>query len=459
MEEEEAAEAGAANGQVGANDEPEPGVGYLRRILGYGAKVYGLGAILGRVRDRRMRPRVEMATVVRSAFVCGLLRVRSFNALEPQLAEPQMRRALGFGGSGRGRVCSVDTVARALRRADAASFEELLVALVSRAERNKVFREGWVGALRYVAIDGWEPIASRRRHCPQCLERTVNDGSRTVREYYHRYVVALLLGPFEEVVVGFEAVRNLEARRRAGERDARGDEGEQSAAIRLVRRLREAYGRWIEVIVADGLYANGPFLTVLDELGFAAIVVAKKEGEEPLRDALAIWGKSPGQVVEDAKARERLELWDCPGCQTLSSYGGEIRVVRGVVEPLTRSKSPPLWRRQWCALVVGSCTRRLSARQVLRVVRARWHIENTGFNQWTQHWKFEHVFINDAAGIAAIFALFFLAFNLLQLFVYRQLKSYGRLRGKDPTRTISRVVDLLVADLHRLAEPLCWDSS
>ena len=110
-------------------------------------------------------------------------------------------------------------------------------------------------------------------------------------------------------------------------------------------------------------------------------------------------------------------------------------------------------------LVTGSVTQRLSARQILRVARARWHLENTGFNQWTQHWRFEHVFTTDANAIAAIFALFFLAFNLLQLFVYRQLKSYGRLRGKDPTRTISRVVDVLLADLHRLAAPLGWDSS
>jgi hypothetical protein len=439
---------------------PEAGWGYLRRIIGYGAKVYGLGTILSVVRDGRVRPRIAMATVVRGAFACGLLRVRSFNALEPQLAEPAMRRALGLRGEGgRGRVCSVDTVARALRRADPASFHELLVALVSRAERNKVFREGWVGALRYVAIDGWEPISSRRRHCPDCLVRSVSDGSRTVPEYYHRYVVALLLGAFEEVVVGFEPVRNVGARHRAGELTAKGDEGEQSTAIRLLRRLRAAYGRWIEVVVADGLYANGPFLTVLAELGFAAIVVAKKEGDEPLRDALTLWGDGPGEVIEDDQARERLELWDCPGCQTLATYAGEIRVVRGVVTPLGQQGATPAWRRQWCALVVGGCTRRLSPRQVLRVVRARWHIENTGFNQWTQHWKFEHVFINDAAGITAIFALFFLAFNLLQLFVYRQLKSYGRMRGKDPTRTISRVVDLLVADLQRLQEPLCWDSS
>ncbi len=332
----------------------------------------------------------------------------------------------------------------------------MLSALSQRAERNKVFREGWIGALRYVALDGWEPIASRRRHCAYCLERTIQDGKAQVIEYYHRYVVALLLGPHEELVLGFEPIRNRWARQQAGEPAAAGDEGEQSASIRLLRWLRATYGRWLDVIVVDSLYPNGPFLTVLAELDFGGVVVAKKESDEPLRDALAIWGQSPGQVIVDTDARERLELWDCPDCQTLTSYAGRIRVVRGVVESLASRLTP---RRQWCLLAVGKAAQRLSARQLLRVARARWHIENTGFNQWTQHWRFEHVFTSDGNAIAAIFALFFLAFNLLQLFVYRQLKSYGRLRGNDPTRTIARVVDILLADLHRLAEPVCWDSS
>jgi hypothetical protein len=433
-----------------------PGVGYLRRLLGYGNKVYGLGRVLERVRDGRQDPQIPMATVVRTVFACGLFRVRSFNALEPQLAEPELARALGLHASRAGRLCSVDTLARALRQADPTSFPDMLSALIQRAERNKVFREGWIGALRYVALDGWEPIASRRRHCAQCLEREFQDGTQRVIEYYHRYVVALLLGPHEEVVLGFEPIRNRWARQQAGELQATGDEGEQSAAIRLLRWLRATYGRWLDVIVVDSLYPNGPFLSVLAELDFAGVVVAKKETDEPLRDALAIWGQSPGQVIIDADAHERLQLWDCPDCQTLTTYAGPIRVVRAVVESVAARPTP---RRQWCMLVVGKAPQRLSARQILRVARARWHLENTGFNQWTQYWRFEHVFTTDGNAIAAIFALFFLAFNLLQLFVYRQLKSYGRLRGKDPTRTIWRVVDILLADLHRLAEPLRWDSS
>jgi DDE family transposase len=437
------------------------GRGYLARVLGYGRKVWGLADLLGRVRDGRSRPQVPMETVMRAVFFCGLLRVRSFNALEPQLGEPELCRALGFAQVPRRRaqrrLASVDTLSRALRRAEPDSFLDMLSELVRRAERQKVFREGWIGARRYAALDGWEPISSRYRHCEKCSERVLTDGKRQVVEYFHRYVVCLLLGQREELVLGFESIENA-AHRPVQASDL--DEGEQTAAIRLLHKLRARYGRWLEVIVADGLYANGPFLTALQELGFSGIVVAKKETDEPLRDALAVWGSQPGTVVDDAEAQERLELWDCPGVQALMTYDGAIRVVRAVISPLGElAPSRRFERRQWCALVVGKHALPLSARQVLRVVRGRWHLENTGFNQWTQYWKFEHVFITDAAGIAALFATFFLAFNLLQLFVYRQLKTYGRLRGKDPTRTILRVVDIFWADLHRLLEPLCWDSS
>jgi hypothetical protein len=81
----------AVEGEVSRSDEAVGlGGGYLRRLLGYATKVYVLGAVLARVRDGRQHPQIPVATVIRAVFGCGLLRVRSFNALEPQLGEPQL---------------------------------------------------------------------------------------------------------------------------------------------------------------------------------------------------------------------------------------------------------------------------------------------------------------------------------------------------------------------------------
>jgi hypothetical protein len=148
------------------------GNGRLRQIVAYGRKVLDLGFWLGRVEDTRRKPLTPARLVAAAVFYTGLLRIRSFNALEPRLGEKPF---LGLVGAGldRERLCSVDTVGRSLSRMDLASVRAVAVAMLAKAERNKVFREGWHGALRYVAIDGWEPFCSRHRHCPECLVRRV----------------------------------------------------------------------------------------------------------------------------------------------------------------------------------------------------------------------------------------------------------------------------------------------
>ena len=105
-------------------------------------------------------------------------------------------------------------------------------------------------APRRAAIDGWEPFASYHRHCPHCLVRKikvkrVGGDSEEVDQYYHRYVVAMLLVPVIDVVLEIEPVRNEEARRDSDGEHA-GDEGELTAARRLIDSLHDTYGRSIE---------------------------------------------------------------------------------------------------------------------------------------------------------------------------------------------------------------------
>lgn len=437
-----------------ADTEPVLGAGRLRQFLGYARKTFGLDALLSGIRDRRKTSRVPTALIARIVFLTGVLRIRSFNALEPKLAEPWMQRALGLR-VGR-KVCSVDTLSYSLSRADVRSCRDQVVRLVQKAERNKVFREGWHGAMRVVALDGWEPFSSFERHCPACLTRQVTTKDNGVEakrtQYYHAFVVAMLIDDRLDVVIDMEPILSADMRVDARGTKADKHEGEATAAKRLVPRLRHTYGRWLDVLVVDALYANGPFLTVAKQSGFGVVVMLRKETDEPLKDALVLWQGQPADKIIE-REHERTELWDCPGIETLSSYDGPIRVVRGVVTD-TRVGTV----HTWCLAVTG-CATRLSAAQVLAVGRGRWHIENTAFHQFTHAWRFDHVFTHSPDAIPALFWIFLLAFNLLQLFLYRKLCSYGRDRGKDVTRTISRVVDEMLDDLARCDIAVVWDDS
>ncbi len=439
----------------------------LRRIVAYGRKAFDLEAQLGRVEDARRKPLTSPKQVAAAVFFTGLLRIRSFNALEPRLSEKPFLRLVGASAPAE-RLCSVDTLSRALRVMDLESLRALSLAVLEKAERNKVFREGWHGALRYVAIDGWEPFCSRHRHCCECLVRHVrvkqgDDCVVEVPEYYHRFALAMLIDKRFDLLLDFEPLLPKDLRRITPKAvkgktrfvvKADEDEGELTAAARLIKRVKQSLP-WLDVVVADALYGNGPFLTSVKKLGLGAVIIARKEGDEPLKEALQIWGNQPAhKLVEDKAARESIELWDCPELETLESYEGKIRCVRGRVTRHAHPDKPPS---TWCMLVVGKALR-LAPEKVLAVARARWHIENTGFHQWTTRWQFDHVFTHHANGIRALFWLFFAAFNLLTLFLYRQLRSYGRDRGKHVTRTISRLVDEMLDDLVRLGDGV-WDTS
>ena len=443
-----------------ANTAPDLGKSRLRALRAYGRDVFDLDALFGGVRDGRHQPETDSATVAAIVFFCGLLRIRSLNALEPRLDEPGFARLVGETIKA---LCSVDTIARALCRMDVGTAQRVSEGIVARAERNKVFREGWHGALRFVALDGWEPFSSYSRHCPDCLVRQVRvkqqDGSVIeVPQFYHRYAVAMLVDRRFDLVLGIEPLRP-NAKRPAGEAPNGEDEGELTAATRLLRRIKRTFP-WLDAVVADGLYANGPFLTAVQELGMGAAVIARKETDEPLKEALNLWGTSPPQEVVDVprqhadgrplQGTERIRLWDAKGIETLDTYRGPIRVVRAEIRDPGK---PEEKHRTWTMLVTGRwVTARLTPLKILQVARGRWHIENTGFHQWTTRWEFGHVFVHNANALLALFSLFFAAYNLLTLFLYRQVRCYGRDRGKCPTRTISRFVDELLDDLARLAQ-------
>jgi hypothetical protein len=269
-----------------------------------------------------------------------------------------------------------------------------------------------------------------------------------VEQYYHRYVVALLLGPVIDVVLGIEPVLNEEALRDI-DPEHEGHEGELTAGRRLIDSLHETYGGFIDAIVGDALYANGPVMTQLDNYGYGGFLVLKKEKNEPLKDALTLWEiEGRCESYEDPERKEHVEFWDVDDIETLTSYKGKIRALRAVVTKPKEEEDPVTW----CFALIGQRARQLSRPTALRIIRSRWHIENTAFHQWTRYWNLGHVFRHTQNALMAILRLWILAFNLLQLFLYRRL---GRCRRpKDPTDTIRHIVEVMLREMATLPAPV-----
>jgi hypothetical protein len=250
------------------------------------------------------------------------------------------------------------------------------------------------------------------------------------------------------VVLGIEPVLNEEALR-DDDPEHEGHEGELTAGRRLIDSLHETYGSFIEAIVCDALYANGPVMTQLTNYGYGGFLVLKKENHEPFKDALTLWQiEGPCEKTEDADGKEQVQFWDVDNIETLSTYEGKIRAIRGVV---TKQGEDPS---TWCFAIVGQRARQIARRTALQIIRARWHIENTAFHQWLKYWNLGHVFRHGQNALLALLLLWTLAFDLLQLFIYRRL---GRSRRpKDPTDTIRHLVEVMLREVALLPEPIPW---
>jgi hypothetical protein len=427
--------------------------GKLQQFVKYSSNVFALPDLLAGLTDSRRVPEIPTFDVVNSLFHTALLRIPSINALEGDLKEGDFQKLIGRESTPDIKAFSADVVANVLDKLELGGVREAIEDVLWRAERNKVFREGSYGALRCVAIDGWEPFASYDRHCPHCLVRQVKvkrtgGEAEETPQFYHRYVVAMLIGPVLDVVLAIEPVLNEEALRDS-EPEHTGHEGELTAAHRLLDRLHHTWGSFIDALVCDALYANGPWMTHLDRCGYGGFMVLKKDNHEPFKEALALWqGQSPCESYTDPDTKEFIQFWDSDDINTLSTYEGKIRVIRAEI---TKPDKPPT---TWAFAIIGKRARRIGRRTALKIVRGRWHIENTAFNQWIQHWNFGHVFRHTSNAILAVLLLWSLAFNLLQLFVYRRLKRPRR--PKDPTDTIRHIVEVMLRDIATLPEPIPW---
>lgn len=360
------------------------------------------------------------------------------------------------------RPFSADTMVDVLDSLDIKQLEQSVVDLVKKAERNKAFRDDTFGTFRTVVIDGWEPFCSYNRHCDGCLTRKVKrkivdeDGEETeerVTQYYHRFVVAFLVAPTLDITFAIEPVRSADLRTDLKEKEAK-HEGELTAALRLIDRLHEQYGRFIDAFALDGLYPCGPVFERLKKYRYGGFIITKNKKHDPYRFAEEIWQTrdGPDEVKRDPVTGEEVAFWALDDVDALSSFDGSVKMLKAVV---TRNKGRQKGKKSTWVMALTGKARRVSHLVALRTMRARWHIENTAFHQWVTQWNLDHCYRHTNNAIIAVMHIWILAFNLMQLFFYRRLRKPRR--GRPVTDTFVATVGDMLGDVYALTEPVPWD--
>jgi len=234
---------------------------------------------------------------------------------------------------------------------------------------------------------------------------------KEVIEYYHRGVVCHLIGQDMAIPLDVEMQRP--------------GEGEVPAAKRLLERVFDAYRRYFDAVVGDGLYLEAPFINFCREHHKHVVVVVKGDHRLLLQDAQGLFSqRTPGQWSE---GRRTVQYWDEEGFTSCEGVLEPLRVLHTLETVRRRERIAQAWKESentsswyWATSFKKS---QLPTRDFYQAGHGRWDIENGCFNDTSAHWGLDHVFKHDPVAIVNFILTLFLAFILVQCFWQRNLKA------------------------------------
>lgn len=394
----------------------------------YVDKVFHLREALCSLRDAREDPHIPPAAVFRAAFYGFVFRLSSFKELEADLAQTQLQQQIGAPRGFRD-----DTLRYSLASFATVPLEQMLVSVNRQLKRNKALDPGRVQGHLVAALDGIEVLSSFSRCCSDCSQRRITvtgaDGQPLERiQYFHRAVGCQIVSSPVKAFLGLEWVAP--------------GEGEDTAALRLLRRLPELYGsRFFDILLLDSLYAQAPVLNLAQQVGWGLVITLKQENRDLYRDAFGLFStrEADDRFTEQGPSQRReVALWSQAHLPFTKECPQPVRVLhskeavtdnhyrRGQLQPETTFQE---W--VWTDTLNPEV---FSPRAVWRLGHSRWKQENNGWNDLTQNWAWKHGFLHackhrpkqSAAdgsrqpvanrGLAAVTLILLLAFNLCSAF-------------------------------------------
>jgi hypothetical protein len=256
-----------------------------------------------------------------------------------------------------------------------------------------------------LTLDGSQYFNSERVHCDRCLSSTKKNSPT---RYYHQILQPALVHPDLRQVIPLapEFIRKRDGNTK--------QDCEINAAKRAVKRIRGKHRQLAAIIVADSLYSTSPFIDLLSKHRFSFFLGVKPDSHTSLFADVA--GMRRGKLLDRlvAKEKDRHYLYEWLNDITLndSAHAPSLNYME-----LKIYDSDGIMTRHFSWVTDIQITKE-NVRQLVRGARARWKIENEGFNTLKNHgYHLEHNFGHGKKHLSeAFFALNLLAFFMHQIF-------------------------------------------
>lgn len=402
-------------------------------------KVFDFRSAAAALTDARVAPQISPTSVFLAAFHGFVFRLPSFQQLEAELAQPALQRWIGAD-----RAFRDDVLRYSLSGFSLDGLQSMLVGVNRTLKRNKAFDAGRVRGRIVAALDGIEVLSSYSRCCDACLQRRVTVRKKGIKteqvQYFHRAVGCQIVSGPVKAFLDFEWLQP--------------NEGEETAALRLLRRLPQLYGSpFFDILLLDALYAQTAVLDLAQQIGWDLVISLKQNQPDLYKSAVRLFGqRSPDAAFTEQRDHKTYQvlLWDTEGLPFSGNDPRLVRVLRSE-ETLTENHyrqgqiQAEQTSHEWL-WITTLALKTFPAPQVRRLGHDRWILENNGWNDLTQHWAFKHGFLHACQhrpqaitesgdrqpvanrGLAAVTLILLLAFTLCAAFVHchsKLVRLYG----------------------------------
>jgi len=331
-----------------------------RHIKQYVRRCLKLERYLRRPGDGRRCSSICAETLMWALIISEVIRQGAFHAIE-SLVRSRARRALAVT-----RRFGDDTLAYFTERLDPSVTRKALAQVAQRAKRNKAFDcQRFIG----LALDGTGAARSRKARCALC--HPIYNAEHEIVGHNHHFSMICIVGA--EIVLPFDV-----------EPYGPGD-SELAASGRMLERGVEHLGpRFADYVVADGLYANAPFLHRVGKLGLRAVVRLKGNLPELLAAAEARFANRPPSS-SFTQGKDHIELWDADDFDPWESLKwSTVRVLKYRQHKPDGQVVEAYWLTDFPSGQVGS-------RALFAMAKSRWQIENQGFNEGKNRHSLERI--------------------------------------------------------------------
>jgi len=381
----------------------------LKQILTYINKVYDIGEKIKTLKDKKLNPQVETSTISFIVLFGFMLQIRSFNRLERWIEKGKFKKIFPK----KTRIPHIDTIRRSLTTFDISSLSDMHNHIIKKTIKNKVFRKGTIDGLKVVAIDGVELFDSTKKCCDKCLTRVDREGTT---HYFHRATVCATIGSDPRIILGHEMLGPKKD-------SSKKDEGEITGAKRLIKKLHKNFNHFADIIVADALYCKAPWIKQVKSIGVDAVVRVKDKRLNIVKDALALFkcrkASEKWTVNMGNRKKIRIRAWDEDNIE-MADKETKVRFIKFVEEIHNGDKVEI--KEAWI-ITTDRCA---SVKTLWRIMHQRWDIENNVFRQLKTEWHLKHCFIHSPTGIKAVITFIFMAFNLMQLYFFRCIRTFRK---------------------------------